>query len=245
MSWKHSGWLSIGVPEMNNKQLLLDSFTVVYDNRRRFAQALAFPFTMLVVLDMTELLDMPEFIGWLFAFFAILIYANFAIVTHRLVILGDESVPKYGITSLSKRELLFSAYMIGIPMGLAAPLVIISYILDGAAASVVTILGACAYVYILARFSLVFPGTAIDKWVTISRSWKMSAHHQGSMLLVVIFFPILIGLLLSLPFVLLSLVLPHAVVLALVSLSNTLLLVFTITILSLAYKEITRLEAST
>lgn len=223
---------------MNNRDLINEAFKVVFDNQRRFIEALVIPFSMLVGLDLLDLLEVPEVLGWVLGILGLLIYANFAIVTHRLVILGNDSVPRFGLTRVSNRELLFVAYSIGVtvvPGVLFLPVLMMD---EGAIETVYTLIAAMAYVYIVARISLVLPGTAIDKWLTIPMSWSLTSPYQRSMVVVVILFPIVLSMLVGLPIMLIGFLLPQAALGVLNSIVGTVLLVFTIAILSLAYREI-------
>lgn len=224
---------------MNSRDLIAKTFDVVFSNHQRFVEALALPFALMVGLDLLALIEIPFPLGLVYGVFSMLLYAIFAIITHRLVILGDDSVPRYGMSSLSKREMLFLGYSIVIPLILALPIVLLLQFDEGGLKTLLLIAGASLYAYIITRVSLVFPAVAIDKWVTPLTSWQMTRSHQSTMLLGLLFFPLMLGGIVSLISFLLAQVFPYIVISIFESLAGSLLLVFTITILSLIYAEIT------
>jgi hypothetical protein len=89
--------------------------------------------------------------------------------------------------------------------------------------------------WIVSRLSLVFPGIAVDRGITIPLAWELSKNHQVALVVTVIVFP----LVLSVPYFLLSLM-PWSYVPA--SIVDTAMTVFTIAALSIAYREIESIE---
>ncbi len=143
---------------------------------------------LLVGIEATAFLDTPALIDWILYPFAWAIYAIFSIATHRMVLLGPESVPKWGITSWSKRETYFILHAVGIGL-LLFPLALLGMIPIIGSVVAVTI-----YLWLLGRLSLVFPGIAIDKGVTFKLSWDLTANYQISILLVILVPPLILAI---------------------------------------------------
>lgn len=214
---------------MEFKKVVFGAFYMVNNYKERLCTALAIPFSIYVLIEACALLDLEPAITWLLSTIAIVAQAIFAITTHRIVLLGPDSVPKWGITSWSKRETYFILHIIGlglmmIPIGLVGIIPVV-----GAIAALVLI---C---WLLGRFSLVFPGIAVDKGVSFKLSWELTENHQLAMFLVVVIFPIMLGI----PTVLFGLV-PYGSFISAVF--AAFVIVFEIAALSLAYQKITEVE---
>jgi hypothetical protein len=181
---------------MQLSRIVFEAFFVVWTNRIVFGKALALPFVLITVVDLLKLLDIPPPLDWIFVMLALLVNAAFAIVTHRLVLLGPSSVWVWGLRRITRRELLFGGYLIAVS---------ILALLPGAAMSVLVVkltglplipffvVTLLIYAYLVTRFSLVFPGTAVDKWITLDRSWRLSQRYQFHLFFVVIVFPSLLA----------------------------------------------------
>lgn len=165
-------------------------------------------------------------------------------MTHRLVILGPDAVPRFGLTTISKREVLFIGYsfVVALPLVLLfLPAVVLAGTVGG---SVLALFALMVGAYVLARLSLVLPGIAVDRLVTLADSWQMTKPHQGGMFFVVVVVPGLLTAILVLPQVLSGTLETGPVMLVVGSLVSTLIAVFTITILSIAYRQIIALAAA-
>ena len=207
------------------KNALLGSIGYVYLFRRKLLTALAIPFIPYAVLDYLLESNLSRvnflFVTTLYIFF----HSTFAVITHRIILLGPESVPKWGILMWSRREVLFFR----------------NVIICGALASIPTLpiyrseigapIGILINAWILGRLSVVFPATAIDNEVSIRESWAVTRGHDFLMLFVVLFYPAL----LLVPAAFISEV-PAARPVA--SLLATFTTIFTIAALSVTYQQI-------
>lgn len=110
-----------------------------------------------------------------------------AITTHRIVLRGPESIPKWGINRIGWREIKFalSQYVILLFLIPAGLLFLIPYIgwLCG------ILLGA----YMVGRLSLVFPSIAVDEKLDFVDSWYSTKEYQFMMFGVVAVFPFILG----------------------------------------------------
>ncbi len=127
--------------------------------------------------------------------------AVLAVTTHRLVLLGAESVPRYGLGKLNGRDAMFFLYMIGIDLITIIPMTIASLALifgfgvmpDGLAPHPVTFgLAAVAVlvVFFVSRFCLVLPGTAVDDEVSFGESWDLTQQSRVSIFVVFSILPV-------------------------------------------------------
>lgn len=214
---------------MEFKKILFGSFYTVYNFRGHLARALLLPFTLLVVIQATAFLDTPAYMDWILSPIAWAIYAIFAITTHRMVILGPESVPKWGITSWSKRETYFILHAVGVGL-LLLPLAVLVVI-----PVVGPVIAVAIYLWLLGRLSLVFPGIAVGKGVTFKLSWELTSNYQIPMLLVILVPP----LILTIPTLVLGLA-PYGWFIS--SVFSCFIIVFEVAALSLAYQAITSIE---
>ena len=218
---------------MNIKKIILGVFGYMYMFRISFVKALFIPITILVILgyisiDQSELkLVIPLDILSTF------IYIIIAITTHRIILLGPNSIPEWGIYIPRKRELHFTIYFIGLSL-LTIPFIFISVQIPviGLIISLLTIS------YLAARFSLVFPAIATDQNWSFSDSWKATKNYQFSMIIIVVIFPSII----SLPEQILNYI-PYMKILA--SLLAAITTVLTVAALSVAFQVITEKPATT
>jgi hypothetical protein len=211
---------------MDFQKLVLSAFYLVNYNRVSLAKALVIPFSAYLLIEVLAHLDVPDGIGWVLPVLGWAVYAIIAITTHRLVLLGPNSIPEWGIRSWSMRETYFLLHMLGIGLIAMAMSVLVFIPIAGVLA---LLLAVC---WILPRLSLVFPGIAVDKGVTFELSWKLTKNYQMDMFLIVIALPVV----LSIPALLLMLI-PYGYLLS--SVLSLFVVVIEIAVLSITYKQIT------
>jgi len=216
---------------MTIKTTIWGAFGYVYLYRSQLTQTLFIPIALLIAFDFVAIGNTSVPLFYLLNILPIILYVLIAITTHRILLLGPESVSKWGVSMPGKRELFFILYSIGLAICLAPIgfLTLIPYI--GGALSFVTMF------YIAARVSLVFPAIATDRGWSFLDSWQATRHHQVLMLVVVAVFPLAIGI----PEMLLSNI-PY--ITPVLSLIAAMTMVLTIAALSVAFQIITK-EAST
>ena len=177
-------------------------------------------------LEASSYLELPDILSWFLTAISWMVYSVIAITTHRVILLGPNSVPEWGITSWSKREIYFFLHFMGLCLITIAAVLLNFIPFLGAIAIFVVI---C---WLLPRFSLVFPGVAVDKGVSFKLSWRLTRSYQLLMFLVVVIFPIL----LILPLLVFELI-PYGYFLS--NIFIALVIVFQVSALSLTYKKIT------
>jgi len=230
------------------RTILLGVIYISFKQRRALMKGLIIPFVAIVGLDALTFLALPSSLLWLLWFASVAMYTLFAIVVHRIVLLGSESVPDWGIGQWTRRETFFTIYLIGFAILYALWRQLISFALTFSETNrsfvlVLTISSSLIVLYLNARLSLIFPGTAVDHWVTPARSWHLTRNRQILMICIVFLVPLFFGIpiiivktsLLYLPNSLAQLF-PLAILLS--DAANLVISVLVVGCLSLAYSEI-------
>lgn len=211
------------------KKVMAGAFYYVYKSRLDLSKALLLPFIAYLAMGFTEEIETEGLAYYLLVLVGFLIQTIFAITTHRIILLGKGSTPEWGLRSWSKRETYFLLHAVALT-GLMYLLIIGPVQLDFVPMVFIPI----ALIFILwlwARFSLVFPGIAIDQGVSFKTSWYLTKDYQLLMLLVVVAFPML----LAVPEILLNNV-PYSAVIS--NVLSTFVIVFEVAALSMAYQLI-------
>ncbi|MEJ2407024.1 MAG: hypothetical protein P8171_22620 [Candidatus Thiodiazotropha sp.] len=157
--------------------------------------------------------------------FELMAYTVLAINTHRVMLLGASSVPKWGLARPTKRELRFVFQMIGLGL-IITPIYLLVLIPEYGIWLMVVVSS-----YLISRFSLVFPAIATDNPWTLGEAWDATNEHQFLVFVVVGLLPILIG---GAKYLLSDL--PNSEVL--MSMVSALTTVYTVSGLSLLYESI-------
>lgn len=127
------------------------------------------------------------------------LYALFATVVHRVVLLGEHSLPNRWGIFWTERETRFLGWLIGVwflYFALSLPTWMLGLVFSEAAPGldvgwIATILSYILVAYFQGRFSLVLPATAIDKRSNFSEAWAMS-HGKGMMIALALVIPAMI-----------------------------------------------------
>lgn len=127
------------------------------------------------------------------------LYALFATVVHRVVLLGEHSLPNRWGIFWTERETRFLGWLIGVWFlyyALSLPTGMIALVFSEAETGwdvmwVATILSYILVAYFEGRFSLVLPATAIDKRSNFRDSWAMS-RGKGMMIAMALVIPAMI-----------------------------------------------------
>ena len=198
---------------MEFKSMITEALARLILHRNVLYRALLWPLAVIVITDVGLGSEHNAIFTALLEIIGLLGYLYFAIVVHRVVLLGPDAVSRWGIVTWTKRETLFLLHLIGIVVPVI-PLVVLNQV------SVwVTLIAACGYFYLTMRISLVFPGIAIGKKFSFHDSWKMTASYNKLMFLAALVVPIItalpFGLLSRIPFSEVPLSILSCVVLAL------------------------------
>ncbi len=200
----------------------------VVSQRREFFKALLKPVIILTVLDLLDHVIWHSIVSLFLYVLGVCIQAILAITTHRLVLLGPDSVPTWGLGRWTSRETLFAAYLAGLSLIFTASLMgAVFFNIEGFIAAILLVL------WLISRFILVFPAIAVDQSLPLIASWKLTSKYQLQMIAAAYFIPVLIGI----PILFLSKV-PNTFLLT--SVLATIATVFTTAAISVAFREILR-----
>ncbi len=231
---------------MRPLDVLREASNRIWENRIRFLQTMALPLTAVIVLALREPTGPPEVLTlwcWLslyfFFFIDLAVYAMIAITTHRLVLLGPDSIPRFGLITLTRREAKFFGLLIAvalITMLVTMPIYVASGLIlepDSVITEITFWSVAAISAYIGARFALAFPAVATDQPMTLRGAWALSRPYQVTLFVLTGAVPILIGY----PTYLLDL-LPEFVDTITISVYSTICLVYAVALLSVIYQRI-------
>ena len=174
----------------NKLEAIEKGVSLVNKNWRIFFRALLIPVAAyLLIANLSQLVIQSTVAIVVVTILFQLAFTIIAVTTHRMVILGPESVSSWGLNPIGWREIKFllSQYVIFLFLIPLALLFFIPFI--GPLAAIV--IGA----YMVGRMSLVFPSIAIGRKFDFKDSWDATRNHQLMMFLTVAIFPFVIGLL--------------------------------------------------
>lgn len=234
-------------------KVLFGAFYVPWVLRRSLAKSLAtlvIGGVALATLWVQGKVAFPFYINLISLLLFGLVYILFAVICHRMVLLGYTSVPEYGPKKVSGRELRFALGMMKVMfaafLGWAFFYVIIiqfpSWIIDalhgggGDSGRFKDHLAWTMYLvqfYLFARLSLILPSIAVDGQSELKWAWQVSKGNGLRLMLVLGLLPLLV----QLPLYILPDIpgFPGSMI---NSLLWWLMLPFEITALSLSYKEL-------
>jgi len=172
---------------------LREAFLLIWDYRWLFGRLLIIPVALTTLLSLVTFYWPGGKGKSLWALVEpltnLLIFVFFAISCHRLILIGEHSVPRWGVQRWSWRETRFilcliaivvAIYLMSAVLGFVAgifltPLerlmsktgaIVAAYMLGG--------LGAACMSYLIARLSLSLPAVAVDHQPAIEAAWSQS-----------------------------------------------------------------------
>ena len=150
----------------NISKVFSGAFSFVYINRITLFRTLSLPFTILVILTIAEIvLDLNEIWALVWGEVYCLVHTIFAVTKHRIILLGEKSIPEWGLRRVSMREIRFILYSFGIGLLVIPPALLATIPVFG------WVLAFVAISYVLGRLSLVFPAIATDQNWSFQDSW--------------------------------------------------------------------------
>lgn len=229
-------------------RIISQAFIVPWEHRRALLSKLFIPIFFLVLLDTiewneSESLNITDSVV---ITVSILLYVYFAVTCHRIIILGSESVPSFGLRKWSMRETRFTAWAVGMMLLIISLFYIIfsysPYLLfltefehGDYLIYLLYILVIPTVIYIISRLGIIFPATAVDEMQTIKWAWQITRGNGWRLVIVFTALPLLSG---SVQAILIESIDTSIMSNIILSLLGYLVLVIEIAVLSLTYKEI-------
>ncbi len=184
-------------------KVALGAFLIPWWNRGAFARALALPLVFLVGLTLSWYYAasyLPEMSNWALYVLYGALFVLFAVTCHRLVLLDPQTVASRITPRWSRRETRFFLWMIGVwlifvVITFALTTAILNVWLQWASEPDPALFGWTVFLaklpafYLLARFCLVFPATAVDRNVDLKWAWRLSANNGWRLFLLVAVLP--------------------------------------------------------
>lgn len=211
--------------------IVKSTVSLVLLNWRTFVARLWFTATLMLIIDFCGAYTLVGWLFWVLTLLSLLVNVVFAVITHRLFLLGEEEASSKALMPWGKRETYFLFCLLALMVGAVLIFGVMGIATMALSASYASIVGVPIVLYLFARVSLVFPAAAVDEGLTFTDSWRITENHQILVLAIVIGIPVLIGIV----WVLLSYI-PYSLVLNL--LLDLVLGVVGIGCLSLTYKEL-------
>lgn len=138
------------------------------------------------------------------AMISLMPYVLFSVTCHRLLLIENTGVPEYGMLTWTRREWWFLAYLILLPLVYSLVNMFFVPLTFGLIKEFqnnineyqavfgeidfnqgLTYLINTTATYIFARFSLIYPATAIDRDIDVDWAWKISKGNGWRLLIVV------------------------------------------------------------
>jgi membrane-anchored glycerophosphoryl diester phosphodiesterase (GDPDase) len=193
-------------------KMVLGAFLIPWWNRRAFGRALAIPLLLLVTLSLTWYYAgayLPAYSNWLLLLLYGVLFAIFAVTSHRLVLLDPATVASRIYPRWERRETRFILWMVA-TWAIFGAIYMAAVSLTMTASNLWTnrpdenwmkwslVVGKIPALYIFARLCLVFPATAVDRKVNLKWAWKLTKGNGWRLVLVVGVLPWIITLLINL-----------------------------------------------
>lgn len=184
--------------------VIKEALCLVWQRRARLAVALCGLTLLMCVIDVaaSHLLRDVE-TSWLdlvialINFFAVVL---FTVTCHRVILLDDDAVPRYGIHSWSPRETRFLGWMlagIGLCIGAIFAMWLVTRAIPLALASIVEVWGALILIgvitgaYLFSRVSMLLPATALDQRHDMEWAWSITKNNDWRLTFIVAAIPVL------------------------------------------------------
>jgi hypothetical protein len=173
---------------MTAKQLIIEAYFALLSKKKRLLQLLPIPLLIIILIPAIRAPEMGLPITFITAIVNWILYSMVAIIVHRALILGSDSVSKKTLVP-NQRVFKFMIYSI------AGGIILIPAFLLIYIPTVGIFLTYIGVAYLMSRSFLVFPDIAVDGDWSFGESWKVTKPHQLAVFLAIGALPISIGFL--------------------------------------------------
>lgn len=172
--------------------IITNAFRSLNQHKKKLAKSLLVPIIILAILEFLNTGAEEGNDQIISGILDLFIYCLIAIITHRVIIIGPESVPTWGLFKPTSREVSFLIHFVAISLFLT-PFALLLLAIPNTPISLTVPVFSIIYVYLISRISLVFPAIAVDSGWGFSDSWQATQKYQMVMLGVVLVFPLAIS----------------------------------------------------
>ena len=178
-------------------KVVADALALLWTRKVDLLRALTLPYVLVLLLEYCNVLVFSEVgFGGALALSALssLVYASFAVTCHRLVLLGNDSVPLLGVLVPGMRVLNFwlCTILLSVTLSILSVIVALPVGMIFDQPWIPLLLVAIPALYIFSRLSLLFPAIAIDDDRIVTRAWLFS-RENGLRMMALIVIPVLPG----------------------------------------------------
>lgn len=185
------------------KKILLACFGIITIKWKKIIQISLFPIGSIFLLtnfafDLTSFIEAPQefmFEIIILALVNLLLYSILSVNIHRMVILGDDSIPLFGILFPNSQVLKFYSWIIFIISFIFfVNIVLISLLmlLFAQTNSVTTFISIFISYYILIRLSIALPAISTNTVVRFQTIWELTKGQMPQLIIILAGFPLLI-----------------------------------------------------
>ncbi len=177
-------------------QIIKRAASIVWNDKFNLLRALVIPYIMMILIENF----LPHIVvklgivtGLVIGVLKSLVYAQFVVSCHRLILLGGNSIPKFGIIIPRKREFRYWGWTLGFGFIIAIGGAILIYLLDfiGVDHKGIGIILVCIPVfYVIARWTLILPAVAVDQRASLKWAWEQSKSN-GFRILALLAIPVI------------------------------------------------------
>lgn len=190
----------------------------------------------LVLSASLELLPLPtsNILSIVLGVVQLALYTCIAVAVHRIVLIGPDAVPPYGmLMSMSRRELRFAGMLLLFGCLLVAMMLLMKL------SVIFAVFVLAAIFYVLPVFSIVFPAVAVDTDLGLRELVGIGRHHYWLLAKATLVVPLIFGLTSNaLGELMAATAAPLFLLVVASQLGAALVLVIEIAVLSVAYREI-------
>lgn len=183
------------------KNLIMKSIKDVFDNYQTIGKAVVIPMILLLILNFASNSFSSEdqkisLVNIFFVFLTILVDMVILVTVHRILILGRDSVPSWGIQKFEQREFNFFLKYLIIAIVFVTVVVLTTLLLRSLGVNIFTAILVTAIILsiFLSRVSLVFPAIAVDAKMSFKESFHYTEDFKLLTFVMVIVFPVLFSI---------------------------------------------------
>lgn len=185
------------------KDILVDAFIIPWNDKSHFISTLSLPILALVSVWAIWAFVKPEnqLVNYAFALLYLFAFCYFAITCHRLILLKNEAKKSYNtIRVIYFLKWFIIIYGISLVIEMIVLTIMMNTIKDFDPDSISHIRDFLylPLMYLVGRFSLIFPATALDLKGSLKWSWSATRNNGINILCIVGLFPWFMYILVSL-----------------------------------------------